>query len=79
MSEYVATFRTHFSALASRRKLEAAGVAARMAPVPRELSSSCGVCLFYSGDGPMTELLHRDMERVYLMADDGYTPVAENE
>ena len=46
---YVATFHTHLAALRTFRALEALGVEARMAPVPRRLSSSCGTCVRFLG------------------------------
>lgn len=77
MTDYVATFHTHLSALLTCRALTAAGFSARMAPVPRKLSSSCGTCVFYTGDGPGLELLDRDTERVYQVSGAGYVPISE--
>lgn len=66
MEQYIATFHTHLAALRSCRALEKAGAeGARMAPVPRALSSSCGTCVFYHGEGPMTPCMDRDLEAVY--------------
>ena len=42
MKDYVATFHTHLSALMTCRNLKNSGVDARMMPVFRKLSSSCG-------------------------------------
>ena len=39
MSRYIATFHTHLSALLTCQRLTAAGVRARMMPVPRKLSA----------------------------------------
>lgn len=65
MQQYVATFHTHLSALMTFRALSGQGITARMAPVPRRLSSSCGTCVFYSADGPRLESMDADVERVY--------------
>ena len=65
MADYVATFHTHLAALRSCRALAGAGVEARMAPVPRSLSSSCGTCVLYAGASPMEERMDRDLEAVY--------------
>lgn len=66
METYVATFHTHLAALRSFRAVQGAGGAeARMAPVPRRLSSSCGTCLFYRGEDPLLPLMDRDLEAVY--------------
>ncbi|WP_300282687.1 DUF3343 domain-containing protein [uncultured Subdoligranulum sp.] len=73
MKDYVATFHTHLSALLSFQALQGQGVAARMMPVPRELSSSCGTCVRYTADGDCRGLLDRDCEAVYACGPDGYT------
>ncbi len=80
MNSYVASFFTHFAAQSSFRALKNAGAQARMAPVPRVLSSSCGTCVRYRADGPMRELLHRDTEALYLENETGdFTPLWKNE
>lgn len=71
MGRYVATFHTHLSALLTSRALTQGGVAARMAPVPRKLSASCGTCVFYEGEGPCLERMDADVEAVYEAAPDG--------
>lgn len=63
--DYIATFHTHLAALKTHRKLTQAGYAARMAPVPRKISSSCGTCVFYHAPEPCYELLDEDTEAVY--------------
>lgn len=73
MTDYVATFHTHLSAQLSFQALRAAGVEARMAPVPRALSSSCGTCVKYTAAGDCRTLLDRDREAVYACTDGQYT------
>lgn len=67
MNRYIATFHTHLSAMLTSRTLQSRGIAARMAPVPRSLSSSCGTCVRYEGDVPYLEDMDEDVERVYEM------------
>lgn len=67
MSDYLATFHTHLAALRSHRALTKAGLEARMAPVPRRISSSCGSCVYYSAEALHSELLDGDTEAVYQM------------
>ena len=52
MTEFVATFHTHLAALRTHRAMTADGISARMAPVPRKISSSCGTCVFYQAEDP---------------------------
>lgn len=63
--DYIATFHTHLAALKTHRSLTQAGYTARMAPVPRKISSSCGTCVFFSAQEPCYELLDEDTEAVY--------------
>ena len=80
MSSYIAAFHTHLSALMTSRAMTAAGVPARMAPVPRKLSSSCGTCVFYEAEHPCAELLDADTERVWeVLGEDSYRLVLDLE
>ena len=72
MSTYVATFYTHLSAQLSCKRLRSAGCEARMMPVPRALSSSCGTCVRYEAAGPCRSLLDADLEAVYEEQDGSY-------
>ena len=65
MKQFVATFHTHLSAMLTCRALTGAGWEARMAPVPRSVSSSCGTCVFFTAEDPCRELMDEDAERVY--------------
>ena len=65
MNEYIATFHTHLSALMTSRNLAGLGVNARMMPVPRKLSSSCGTCVRYLAEGPNLDAMDEDVEAVY--------------
>lgn len=72
MERYIATFHTHLAALRTCRTLTEAGVSARMAPVPRKLSSSCGTCVLYEGEDPFLESMDGDTECVYRAAGEDY-------
>lgn len=78
MQQYIATFHTHLSALLTSRNLQSAGCKARMAPVPRTLSSSCGTCVRYEAEEAMLSSMDEDVERVYEVKDDTYTLLKEN-
>lgn len=76
---YVATFYTHASALITHRTLSGHGIASRLAPVPRALSSSCGTCVMYTSDDPHLSDMDCDVEAVYLASESGYTALKRNE
>ena len=79
MRQYLATFHTHLSALLSCQALQGAGHSARMMPVPRSLSSSCGTCVRYSAPDDCRGLLDGDMEAVYLEQSGGFSLVLQND
>lgn len=79
MNDYIATFHTHFAALKSHRTLTAAGISARMAPVPRKISSSCGTCVFYQAEHECLKLLDEDTEAIYRRGDADYVLLREFE
>ena len=59
MNDYIATFHTHLAAIMAHR--------ARMMPVPRALSSSCGTCVRYSAEDAYTEAMGEDCECVFIV------------
>ena len=77
MSRYIATFHTHLSALLTCQRLTAAGVRARMMPVPRKLSASCGTCVDYEAAEPLLEQMDTDVERVFAVEGEIYTLLLE--
>ena len=80
MNEYVATFHTHLSALMTSRKLTPMGVTARMMPVPRKLSSSCGTCVYYMSTEPYLQMMDEDVEGVYeVTGKEQYTQLMDNQ
>ena len=80
MKEYVATFHTHLSALMTHRNLNCAGIPARMMPVFRRLSSSCGTCVTFMTEGPFLDLMDEDVEGVYeITGDEEYRLLYQNE
>ena len=68
---YLATFYTHFGAMRFKQFCGNKGMSAKMAPVPRELSSSCGVCVRFEASCAPETAEHEDMECCYLIAPDG--------
>ena len=80
MKEYIATFHTHLSAMRTQKTLSARGVSARLTPVPRALSASCGTCVRYSADSPALDAMDHDFEKVVLVKADGsgYEQISEN-
>lgn len=78
-AEHIATFYTHHAALMSLRGLLKAGFKARMTPVPRALSSSCGTCVRFFPAGDYLHLLHQDFEQVVKVEPGSYQVLHRNE
>lgn len=80
-STYIATFYSHFGAIRFKKLCSGAGWQAQVMPVPRDLSSSCGTCVRYTGPSPFPdESIPDEVEQVVRMEPSGYAPVyrAEN-
>jgi len=75
MNEYLATFYTHYGAVKFFKYCEANAVGARQAPVPRQLSASCGVCVVFTS--PSWEIVKdaEDMEACFLCEAGGYRQI----
>ena len=47
MNKYLATFYSHFGAMSYYASITKQGISAKLMPVPRKISSSCGTCVSY--------------------------------
>ncbi len=50
MTQYIATFSSHFDALTCFGALKEQGFDAKLMPVPRKVSASCGTCVSFHAD-----------------------------
>lgn len=72
---YIATFFSHFGAIRYRKRCDALGYPAKVTPVPRALSSSCGSCVRYEGELLLPEGEGRDeVEQIVRVVDGAYFP-----
>lgn len=75
----VITFFTHHSALMTHNMLKRSGIACKMAPVPRELSSSCGSCVIADVQDIDISQCDEDTEAVYKYDGKNYIKIFTNE
>ena len=69
---YIATFYSHFGAIRFKKLCGAQGWNARVMPVPRDLSSSCGTCVRYEGtDFRPSEELPEEVEQIVQVTENG--------
>jgi len=78
MPRCLATFHTHTGALKFEKALKHLGISSLMKPVPRKLSSSCGVCVEYDAH-PLSELPLEDVHQIFLINGHAYIQEFENE
>lgn len=76
--KYLMTFHTHAGAICFERKLRAVGESCELMPVPRKLSSSCGVCAKFDYDAYIT-LIDTDVDKVFSINGHDYNLLFENE
>ena len=69
---YIATFFSHFGAMQYKKICDKTGISARMMPVPRALSSSCGTCVRIETDSPDSIPRSEDSEQIALELPEGY-------
>ena len=68
MNTYIATFFSHFGAMQYFKALRNKGITARLMPVPRKISASCGTCVRYEHDAAV-DLEDCELDGVYVDAD----------
>jgi len=71
VNKYIATFYSHYGALSYRKALQEQGIACKLMPVPRELSSSCGTCACYEHDAAV-EVDGCELDAMYVKANNAF-------
>lgn len=70
--EYIATFFTHSGAIKYQRYLKSYGLAVELMPVPRKLSSNCGIAARFSFQEDIKEIISVDIEKLYTIESNEY-------
>ncbi len=70
---YISTFYSHFGAVHFKKICQSQNIEAKMMPVPRDLSSSCGTCVKFEGTNPCpTGTYPEEVEQTVLVTETGY-------
>ncbi|CEO23745.1 DUF3343 domain-containing protein [Paraclostridium sordellii] len=69
---YFATFFTHSGAIKFSSFLTKVKIVNESCPVPRKLSSNCGIGVSFSYTGDIDELYIDDIEKIYFIDNDKY-------
>lgn len=70
---YFATFFTHSGAIKFARILSKNNISNESSPVPRKLSSNCGIGVSFRYDGKVDDIYIDDMERLYNIVNNNYS------
>jgi len=62
---YTIVFFTHSGAIKFERKMQKLDVPCLLQPVPRKLSSSCGICAKITFNGNTVDLVESEIESIY--------------
>jgi len=65
MNSYIATFFSHYDALIFFDHLKAKGIRAKLLPVPRKISASCGTCVSFSSKDLEFDFTGCEIEAIY--------------
>lgn len=76
--KYLATFHTQSAAIQFEKSMKAAGHYCKLKPVPRKLSSSCGICAMFSLEN-FEIFVAEDLEHVYYENDVKFELIFTNE
>ena len=77
MNTYIATFFSHFGAMMYFKALKEQGITARLMPVPRKVSSSCGTCVRYE-HMEVIDLDDCELDSVYIESGSNFDCVLKN-
>lgn len=70
--EYLATFFTHSGAVKYKRYLSKEGVKVDLMPVPRKVSSNCGIAARFEYEKDIKGIISEDIEQFYLVDEREY-------
>ena len=70
---YIATFFSHFGAIRFKKICDSQKLEAKIMPVPRNLSSSCGTCVQFIADTHCpSDACPEEVEQIVQVLENGY-------
>lgn len=76
--EYLATFFTHCGAVKYQNHLKKQSIPVELMPIPRKLSSSCGISARFVYDEDIRSMISEDIESLYIIENRNYTLIYKN-
>lgn len=77
--EYIALFFTHSGAIKYDRFLKSEGISCELMPVPRKLSSNCGIGAKFTLDGDINSMISEDIEKIFIIEGKEYKLIYDSE
>jgi len=77
MKEYIAVLFTHSDAIKLSRECQKRNIKYKLMPVPRKLSSNCGVCVNFHYEEDIQDLIFSGIEKIFHIEDGNYILVYE--
>ena len=77
--QYIATFFTHSGAVKYQNHLKNQGIPVELMPVPRKLSSSCGIAARFEYAGDIRSMVSEDIDGMYMCENNTYRLVYKND
>lgn len=62
---YTVVFFTHSGAIKFEKKMNKIGIDCTLQPVPRKISSSCGICAKINFEGNTDDLIESEIQSIY--------------
>lgn len=72
MKEYIAVFFTHSGAIKFNRRLKSSNLECELMPVPRQLSSNCGIGAKFKFDGDVMDIIDDEIEKIFIIKNNEY-------
>lgn len=77
--EYIVLFFTQFGAIKFEKSLSKKNIQGTMMPVPRKLSSSCGISVKFNFEGDISGLICSDINKIYAADGKNYNLLYHSE
>ncbi|QZY55240.1 DUF3343 domain-containing protein [Crassaminicella profunda] len=77
MKEYVAVFFTHSGAIKFDRNAKKDNISCELMPVPRKLSSNCGIGAKFKYNQHVYELVNEEIEKIFQVDGNNYILIYE--
>jgi hypothetical protein len=69
--DYIATFFTHSGAVKYKKHMTSLGISVELLPVPRRLSSDCGIGARFSTGREIRHLISEDIDKLFEVEKEG--------